>query len=286
MHIHSTASDGTATPAQIVREALARNMSVIALTDHDSVEGIAPGLRAATGSPLRIIPAVELSSDLGGRDVHFLGYFIDFQAPWFREHLSVLRSQRFERARKMVRRLREAGVDVPMGEVLNTAGNGSVGRSHVASVMLRRGYIDSIGEAFERYIGRQAFCYVEKYHYPCEFVIDLIRRVGGIAVLAHPGLSQVDEHLGGFVAQGLGGIEAYHSAHSGRDTARYLAIGEELGLVVTGGSDSHGQDSDRGVLIGAVEVPDTVVRVLDSARLDRARCLGDATSENTGDKVG
>lgn len=267
LHLHSTASDGTLSPGELVQLAHRLDLSAIAITDHDSVEGVEAGLGAARSVPLEVVPAVELSSDLDGRDIHFLGYFVDHRDETFRRHLGGLRGARYARAYKMVKRLQEAGLDIAFRDVLEVAGGGAVGRSHLAAVMVKKGYIDSIQEAFDRYIGRKAPAYVEKYHYEPGTVIDMIRGVGGIAVLAHPGLSQVDEMIPWFVEQGIQGIEVYHSEHTGRQARSYLRLAKRLNLAVTGGSDCHGLEQRRGLKIGSLSVPDWTLEGLRGLKL-------------------
>lgn len=259
LHLHSTASDGTLTPEEVVRLASRLKLKAIALTDHDSVEGITAALKTAKDYGVEVVPAVELSSDLKGRDIHFLGYYIEYTSERLLKHLKKLRQLRFERAVRMVERLREIGLDIPLQEVIEKAGNGAVGRAHLARVMVDKGFIDNIEEAFERYIGRKAPCYIEKYIYTPEEVIDIISRAGGIAVLAHPGLSHVDEHIPKFIESGLKGLEIYHSDHAKSDMRFYRSLAQRNGLIVTGGSDCHGLDSARGLVIGSVKVPDTVL---------------------------
>lgn len=257
LHLHSTASDGSFSPQELVQLASKLQLKAIAITDHDSVDGITPALRAGRKhAKLEVIPAVELSSVLKNRDVHFLGYFINHKSVWLEDCLSKLRQSRLERAAKMVKSLRKGGFDIVIKDVLEEAGKGSVGRSHVAKVMLKKGQIDSINEAFNKYIGRDRPCYVEKYSYPPEEVISIIKKIGGIAVLAHPGLSLVDEEIPQFIKCGIKGIEVLHSEHSKEDISRYSRLADKLGLIKTGGSDCHGLESARGVLIGSMKVPD------------------------------
>lgn len=258
LHLHSTASDGSFSSQELVQLASKLQLKAIAITDHDSVNGIAPALRAGRKhAKVEVIPAVELSSVLKNRDVHFLGYFINYKSVWLEDHLSKLRQSRLERAAKMVESLQKEGFDIVIKDVLQEAGKGSVGRSHVAKVMLKKGQIDSIKEAFNKYIGRDGPCYVEKYSYSPEGVINIIKKIGGIAVLAHPGLSLVDEEIPQFIKYGIKGLEVFHSEHSNEDISRYGKLADELGLIKTGGSDCHGLESARGVLIGSMKVSDS-----------------------------
>lgn len=257
LHLHSTASDGVLTPEEIVDKAIGLTISAIALTDHDSVEGVAAAVKEGKKKGIEVIPAVELSSGLDGQDIHFLGYFIDYKDRKFNELLIRLRNLRTERAAKMVTLLQEQRVDIPFEEVLEVAGNGSVGRAHVAKAMVKKGYIDTIEEAFERFIGRNAPCYVEKYFYTPKDVIATIRKIGGIAVLAHPALSNVDRLIPQFIEYGIQGIEVFHGEHTTEQSEHYLHLAKMYNLIPTGGSDFHGlKNTKRGREMGAVKVPD------------------------------
>jgi len=256
LHLHSTASDGVLTAEEIVDKAISLNLNAIALTDHDSVEGVAAAVRAGMRKSIEVIPAVELSSGLNNRDIHFLGYFIDHKNKEFKELLTQLRTRRMKRAEEMLDRLRKQNIFIPLGDVLNTARNGSVGRAHVAQVMIQKGYIDTIEEAFEKYIGRNRSCYVEKYFLPPRDVIAVIKEIGGLAVLAHPGLSQVDVYIPDFISYGIQGIEVIHGEHTPEQSRRYLQFAQAHNLVPTGGSDFHGLEySKRGREMGTVKVP-------------------------------
>lgn len=256
LHLHSTASDGVLTSEEIVDKAISLKLNAIALTDHDSVEGVADAVRAGMRKTIEVIPAVELSSGLNSRDIHFLGYFINHKNKEFKELLTQLRTQRRKRAEEMLERLRKQNIYIPLDDVLNAAGNGSVGRAHVAQVMIRKGYIDSIEEAFEKYIGRNKSCYVEKYIISPKDVIAVIKEIGGLAVLAHPGLSKVDDYIPDFISYGIQGIEVIHGEHTPEQYRRYLQFAQAHNLVPTGGSDFHGLEySKRGREMGTVKVP-------------------------------
>ncbi len=267
LHLHTTASDGVLTPGQTVESAARFALKAIAITDHDTVDGVHEAIQAGLSFGVEIVPGVELSSDHDGRDVHILGYYIDLENSHFRGHLENLRQMRLERAEKMVERLKERGLDVALGEVVDEAGGdeGALGRAHVARVLLKKGLIDSIQEAFDRYIGRDAPCYVEKYHYKPKDVIRLIRQVGGVPSLAHPKLIDNEEAIEEFADHGLIGLEVYHSEHTQEDVSRFMEIARRYGLIATGGSDCHGFESSRGPVIGTVLVPDDCLDHLKSA---------------------
>lgn len=272
LHIHSTASDGTLTSLQIVQLASKLNLRAIAITDHDAIDGLDEAIRASSKFTMTdLIPGVELSSDLNGRSIHFIGYYINHRQESLKNHLSKLREARYQRALAMVKKLQEIGLDIAFQEVLKNAGNGALGRAHLARVMLNKGIIDNIQEAFERYIGRKAPAYVEKYKYSPTDCIKCIIESGGIPVLAHPGISSIDEMIPKFIEQGLRGIEIYHSEHTKSDIKKYKKFAENHNLLTTGGSDCHGLFSSKGLLIGSIEVPEKCYYDLKEAKFSHMK---------------
>lgn len=265
LHIHSIASDGLHTPRELLSRAAAIHLTAIAITDHDSVNGVDEALADADEFGVEVIPALELSSHIGDRDVHFLGYWIDHHDAALAGHLEGLRRARVERAKEVLDLLRDYGLEVTFAELDRTSGGGAVGRAHIASLLTQKGHTDSVSDAFERFLRRGACCYVEKEAMSPEGVIDLIRRIGGIPVLAHPGVSRIDEHLPSLIEYGLEGIEAFHADHTLEQIQEYRAIAGRYGLLVTGGSDFHGE-SVRGLGVGAIDVPDWVLEGLRQRR--------------------
>lgn len=258
LHVHSTASDGALTPAQLVQRACELELSALAITDHDSVGGITTALCHAEDTSLHLIPGVELSTVHQSRDVHILGYFVDPDDARFKARLAELRDARRDRAAAMVDALEDAGYSVTLDEVLLLAEGGSVGRSHVARALVNRGHVDTIGEAFERFIGRDKPFYVAKPVAGPVEVVESILQAGGVAVLAHPGVTKIDDAIPDLVAAGLQGLEAFHAEHTTAMRDRYRALAEKLGLIVTGGSDFHGLSSP-GSALGSVKIPDSVL---------------------------
>lgn len=265
LHLHSVASDGLHTPRELVAMAAQLGLSAIAVTDHDSVNAVPEALQAGRESGVAVLPALELSSHIGERDVHFLGYYVDYTSPDLAAHLRTLREARLSRAVEMLALLREHRVDLSMEDLLTAAGDGAMGRAHVAGLLVTRGHTPTVADAFERYLARGACCYVEKAVMAPSAVIALIRRIGGVPVLAHPGVSRADDHIEALVGHGLRGIEAFHADHTEEEIARYQTLARRLGLVVTGGSDFHGKGV-RGQGVGAIEVPDWVLDDLEAAR--------------------
>jgi predicted metal-dependent phosphoesterase TrpH len=257
LHIHSSASDGRLSPEEVVRESVRRGLAVIALTDHDTTSGLAPALAAAEASPgLRVIPGVELSTDAAQGEVHILGYFIDYDDGELLARLERMRNSRRERAQAMIARLRDLGVNIEWSRVQEIAGKGSVGRPHLAQAMLEGGYIGSLREAFTSYIGRGGSAYVERRKLTPLAAVELVLRVKGLPVLAHPlTVSDPEAMVIELKAAGLVGIEAYYRDYSADDVKRLLGLAERYSLVVTGGSDYHGLDTESETVIGGVEVP-------------------------------
>ncbi len=264
LHVHSTASDGSLSAEDIVHTADSLGLAAISITDHDSVASIEPALDAARELSVLVVPGVELSAVHDGRDVHILGYFVNHTDLHFLDTLSRLRDARLERATIIVNGLADAGYDVSLQDVLLLAEGASVGRSHVARALVDRGHADSVGDAFERFVGRGKPYYVPKPVAEPASVIETIVRAGGVPVLAHPGITRIDAAIADLVGWGLVGLEAYHADHDPADRQRYARLAEELGLIVTGGSDFHGPLAP-GAAIGAVEVPDDVLERLQAA---------------------
>lgn len=257
LHMHSTVSDGRLTPEELVREAAGRGLTHIALADHDSVDGIVPALAAARDFPgLTVIPAIELSTDVKGGEVHILGYFIDFRDEGLAATLIRLRNSRRERARKMVARLADLGVVVEWQRVQEIAGDGAIGRPHVAQAVVEGGYVSSSREAFDRYIGRGGPAYVEREKItPVEAVI-IILAARGLPVLAHPFTAQgIEELVAGLREAGLAGIEAYYVDYSAAEVGQLVDLAARYDLITTGGSDFHGPGSSVETVMGEAPVP-------------------------------
>ncbi len=261
LHIHSTVSDGTQTPAEIVATATHLGLYAISITDHDDVAGVAAAQRAA-GEKLLVLPGVEVSTDLGDIEVHILGYLIDCHNEPLVAKLAEVRARRVGRAHEMVERLNGMGVRLDYAEVERIAGDGSIGRPHVARALLDQGIVGSQREAFQRFLRKGGPAYAPRYKLTPAQAIALIRQAGGVAVLAHPGLCRNDEAVREVINLGVDGLEAYHTDHSDSQTDKYLQMAEQQGLFVTGGSDSHGPGGPKPVAIGSVEVPDAAAEAL------------------------
>jgi len=255
LHAHTTASDGTLAPRELVREAARRGVRVLAVTDHDSTEGLREALEeAAHCQPLQIVPGIEINCDVDAGEIHILGYYMDYEVPWFQEFGREQREERRARVSRMAARLTALGMPIDPAEVFALVKEGSAGRPHVAQVMVRRGYVKSVREAFDRYLGTGKPGHVPRKKLSPEDAVRLLRRADGVPVLAHPGLAGKDELIPALVEAGLMGIECYYTEHSAAQTAGYLQLCRDLGLIATGGSDFHGPTVSAARL-GAPRVP-------------------------------
>lgn len=254
LHAHTTASDGTVTPAGLVALALDQGIDILAVCDHDSVEGLPEAFTAAEGTSLLLVPAVELSAVSDARDVHVLGYFIDWSDPQLLAHLADLRDARQRRAVAIVEALTAAGYDLTLDDVLALSDGGAVGRSHVARALVRRGHAESVADAFHRLLGHGMPFYVPKDVRSPEEVISVIRSAGGLPVLAHPAVSGIEDLIPHLRDVGLAGIEAHHADHTPEQRERLALLADELGLLATGGTDYHGPHAPNPQL-GSVTVP-------------------------------
>jgi len=257
LHIHSTASDGKYTPEAIIAKAAGLGLKYVSLTDHDSIDGIEPAIKAAKNFPgLTFIPGVELSTDLADGEAHILGYFIDYNSGELIKELEKFRDSRFGRGRRMVEKLAALGIAIDWARVQEIAGDGAIGRPHVAQAMQEKGYIKSFNEAFEKYIGHGGPAYVEREKITPEDAVALIVRCGGLPVLAHPfTVKKPGELVISLKRSGLIGIEVYYKDNTPEATRTTLKLAEKYGLVATGGTDYHGIDDSREVMLGGVEVP-------------------------------
>lgn len=272
LHSHTTASDGTLSPRELVRAAVRRGVRVLAITDHDSTDGLAEALdEAARHPPLTIVPGLEINCDVPGAEIHVLGYAVEYGAAWFQDFLRAQRAERVARVHRLAARLGELGMPIDPAEVFAVAKEGAPGRPHVAQVMVQRGYVASVREAFDRWLHANGPAHVPRHRLTPAEAIAVIRRAGGVPVFAHPGLADRDELVPEMVAAGLMGIETYYAEHSAAQTAHYQALCRQHGLIATGGSDYHGERSGRANPLGHPPVPMSVYEALqDAARRARA----------------
>ncbi|MCJ7747378.1 MAG: PHP domain-containing protein [Desulfobacterales bacterium] len=275
LHIHTTASDGVMSPSEIVRYAKAKGLQAIAITDHDTIEGLEEGLLEGERIDFEVIPGIEISAEHSPGSMHLLGFFLDIHHPLLNERLGYLQKARAERNPKIVDRLNRLGIELTYEEVLKASGGGQVGRPHFAQVLLEKNYVRSFQEAFERFLKKGAPAYVDKFRFKAKEAIHFINEAKGVAVLAHPntlnmnGYSELENLILRLTEEGLRGIEVYYPEHSVLEVAQYKTLAERYGLLMTGGTDYHGIEKnglDIGVGRGDMRLPYSIVEGLKSAR--------------------
>jgi predicted metal-dependent phosphoesterase TrpH len=257
LHLHSTASDGRLSPEDIVRKSAEAGLTVIALADHDTTEGIAPALKAAVAFPqLKVIPCIEISTAVPNGEVHILGYFIDTTNRKLRTAMEDMRHSRRKRAQKMVAKLRELDIHIDWPRVQELAGDGSIGRPHIAQAMLEKGYITSINEAFNRYISRGGPAYVKRKVVTPTEAVELVLVAKGLPVLAHPfTVHDMEAMVIELKKAGLVGIEVYCNGYTNKEINRLVSLANRYNLITTGGSDYHGMDGSAEDTLGTLDVP-------------------------------
>jgi predicted metal-dependent phosphoesterase TrpH len=266
LHTHSLRSDGALPPSDLVQRAAARGVKIQALSDHDTLAGVAEAAAIGRELGVRIIPATELNTESEWGDAHVLGYFIDPADSELEARLRWLRENRGKRIELMVKKLNALGYAVELARVLEIAQGGALGRPHLAQALFEKGYVASYDEAFDTLIAKDSPAYVARVGLDPFDAVALVRKHGGVPSLAHPGtVVGLDELLPKLVAVGLAGIEAYYAAHSPEMTVRCLALAREFDLVPTGGSDFHGR-GEHGADLGGVFVPPETIEHLESRR--------------------
>jgi predicted metal-dependent phosphoesterase TrpH len=245
LHIHTRYSDGVCTLEEIMEAAAARGLAAISITDHDCTGAYPRALELGAAVGIEVVPGVELSSEIQGIDIHILGYYVDFNNSAFMAKLQEMKEARYLRAQKMVSNLNNQGIDLRFETVLSIAGEGSIGRPHIASAMLKEELVFSFREAFDKFIGYDSPAYVEKLQMSPKEVFDLIKSAGGVPVLAHPGVTKVDERIQEFIRDGLLGIEVSHAEHPDAAVRHYLKICKKNNLAFTGGSDFHSSNRSK-----------------------------------------
>jgi hypothetical protein len=257
LHTHSNASDGSFPPREVVRLAKERGLKALALTDHDTIDGLAEAVAAGREFGVEVIPGVEISARHPSGSIHILGYFLDYESELLAQRLAVLKQARKDRNPQIIDKLNKLGIPVTMEQVEAISGGGQVGRPHIAQALYQSGYVQSFQEAFDIYLGNDGLAYVSKFRFSPEEATAMIRDANGIPVLAHPftlGL-HTSETLRPVLKElrdlGLAGLECYYPEHSFGQEALYLYLARELGLLITGGSDFHG-DNKPEVSLGRI----------------------------------
>ncbi|MGH7205739.1 MAG: PHP domain-containing protein [Nitrospiraceae bacterium] len=273
LHLHTTYSDGSLSPAEVLGLAHKAGVSALAITDHDIVAGIPEAIETGACLGIEVIPGIEISSRYGESELHILGYFLDWKDSELSSRLAQLRASRHRRNPRIIEKLNELGLDLTYDEVKALAGTESVGRPHIARVLMEKGYVQSAKEAFDRYLAQGAAAYVPRELPEPAEAIAWIRAAHGIPVLAHP--TWVNESAEGLYklcdklkAEGLGGIEVHYSTHKPQQTSEFLSLAKRLNLLVTGGSDFHGltkPDIEVGVGRGNLKVHEKLLEPLKKA---------------------
>lgn len=274
LHVHSNESDGTYTPSELVDYAIEKGLAAFALTDHDTTKGLAEAVRASRGKPVEVIPGIEFSTEYEGRDIHIVGLDFDYEDQEFQSQLKRFRDSRDLRNEKMIRKLNEAGIKLTWEDMEKRFGEAVWTRAHFARYMLDEGCIRDMSEAFERYIGDRCPCYVPREKVTPHQAVRLVRRAGGIPVLAHPLQYHLQpEKLKELVCElkksGLLGLEAVYSTHRGYEEDEMRRLARISGLCISGGSDFHGSNKpaiDLGCGRGNLKIPYEILKRLRAAR--------------------
>lgn len=269
LHLHTTASDGRLSPTELVRLAARQGLKQVAISDHDTTEGLAEAFRAAGEFPdLRIIPAIELSTDIPGDEVHVLGYFLRHEDEQLQQILRGFREGRLERGRLIVEKLAALGVNIEWERVQEIAGGGAVGRPHIALAMVEKGYCKEPKDAFPEYLGRNGLAYVERTKMAPAEAVEMLTRFGAVPVLAHPAyISDMESIIAELSGTGLLGLEVHYAQFSEETVGKLAELAERYGLIPCGGSDYHGLGNSGEPLPGTLgPPPETVARLEEAAR--------------------
>lgn len=261
LHLHTVYSDSTYEPLELILSAKEAGLDCIAVVDHDTVNGILPTINAGKPQGIEVIPGIELSCEYRGSEIHMLGYLIDYQDSVLMDRLAQIRKIRYERIYKMIDKLKAMNVDINPDDVFKLSRTDSVGRLHLARIIVKLGFAGSIPEVFQRFIGDKGPAYVCGFRLTPEEAIHLILKARGIPVLAHPYILNNDNVIPEFVKYGLRGLEVYYPEHTNVKTQGYKELAEKFNLLVTGGSDCHGKAKPE-VAIGSVKIPYELVERL------------------------
>ena len=285
LHLHTTFSDGNLSPTKLVRLCASRGLKAIAITDHDSTEGLPEALAVAEELPgVTVIPGVELSADVSGAEVHLLGYFVDHKDPPLQSTLLRLRDSRQERAREMVRKLNGMGVNISWERVQEISGGGAIGRPHIAQAMVEAHYVQYPRDAFTEYLGRNGSAYVEREKLSPESAAEMVVHFGALPVMAHPTyfmagtdadpVARLKRTLSELKEAGLVGMEVHYGDYSTKQVELLAAVASELGLIPCGGSDYHASGNPDEPEPGSVGPPMETLSALESLRQSRPTAVG------------
>lgn len=264
LHLHTTASDGLLSPEEVVDRVNRAGIKNFSVTDHDTMAGVSAAADAASRLKLDFIPGIEVTAVIDGRDVHILGYFLDISPPGLDVFLRAQRDDRIARARGMAEKLKALGMPIPIDSIVQStkSKNQSLARPLLARALADAGYVNGIKEAFDRWIGDRGPAYVPRKGSSPEDVVRLISRAGGVSSLAHPGLLKRDDLVPSLKRVGLAALEVYHPDHKASKRSHYRKLANRWNLLMTGGSDFHGDDHHRASSFGSVGLPDEGFRLL------------------------
>lgn len=270
LHVHSNKSDGTFTPEELVDYALQKGLPAFALTDHDTIDGLAAAVSYAEGKPVEVVPGIEFSTEYEGKDVHIVGLYIHYESPAFRNRLQAFVDSRIQRNIKMCRNLQEAGIDITFDKLCSENPGAVITRAHYAAYLLEHGYVKDRAEAFSKYVGDTCKYFVPREKITPVLAVELILQAHGIPVLAHPPLYHMEKErletlIGSLKQAGLLGIETLYSTYSGQEERDMFRLAKKYGLLPSGGSDFHGENKpglDLATGYGKLFVPEDMWRAI------------------------
>lgn len=265
LHLHTVFSDSTYTPGELISESAKCDLSAIAVVDHDTVEGIEPTIEIAKTKNIEVLAGIELTTEYADLEIHILGYLIDYKNKDLIEKLETLKKNRIERIYKIVDKLKSIGINLKPKTIFDIAKQGTVGRLHIARAMVKEGLVGSVFEAFQKYIGDKCPAFCLGFRFSPDEAIKLIKDTGGIPVLAHPYSLNNDELIPKFIDYGIMGLEVYYPGHSQSTINFYLSLARANNLLVTGGSDCHGNAKPE-IKIGSIKIPYALVEKLKEAK--------------------
>jgi predicted metal-dependent phosphoesterase TrpH len=265
LHLHTIFSDGTYTPEELISESVKCGLSAIAVVDHDTVRGIKLSIESAEKNGIEVLAGIELTAEYDDIEVHILGYFFDYQDKGLIAKLEALKKNRIERVYKIIEKLEEIDITLDPKIVFDIAAGGTVGRLHIARALVKEGLVSSVFEAFRKYIGDKCPAYILGFRFSPDEAIRLIKDVGGIPVLAHPYSLNDDELVTKLIDCGIMGLEVYYPEHSQSMVNFYLNLAKKHNLLVTGGSDCHGNAKPK-IMIGSIKIPYELVEKLKEAK--------------------
>ena len=261
LHLHTNHSDGYYSPKELIDKTLSRGLKTVSIVDHDEIGALDEAIEYGKTIGVEVIPGVELSVSYKHFDLHVLGYCFDYRNPELVEHLNLFKKARIQRAERMVASLAKLGMPISFEAVMEKAGHGSVGRPHIANVLLDDGYVYSFQEAFNKYIGNGKRAHVGKLKIDIQVVLKFVKTAGGVCSIAHPGLELSDDDLLALIKEGVDAIEVVHPKHNDEKTRQLKQLAESNGVLTTGGSDFHGGSNGEEAL-GKYKVPYEIVKNL------------------------